>query len=42
MAGRIVTTDTGVQEVTSSRISWEMEFPDPGLDGNTLITFDYI
>jgi len=39
MTGRIVTTATGIQEVTSSRISWEMEFPGPVLDGNTLIAF---
>ncbi len=39
MSGKVVTTATGVQEFTSSRISWEMEFPGTALDGHVLLAF---
>ncbi len=39
MTARLITTATGIQEVTSSRISWEQEFEGPVQTGNTLIAF---
>lgn len=39
MSASVNTTATGIQEVTSSRISWEHVFDGPVLTGNTLIAF---